>query len=27
VPGARAAFVGNGGGPIAGALVLATERP
>lgn len=27
VPGAGAAFVGNGGGPIAGALVLATERP
>jgi acetyl-CoA acetyltransferase len=27
VAGARTAFVGNGGGPIAGALVLAMERP
>jgi acetyl-CoA acetyltransferase len=27
VPDARAAFVGTGGGPIAGALVLANERP
>jgi acetyl-CoA acetyltransferase len=27
VEGARAAFVANGGGPIAGALVLARERP